>query len=109
MGGGLTGVLYVLDEPSIGLHPADHSRLLDLLFHLRDLGNSLIVVEHDEETLRRADYLIEFGPGDGYSGGQITGQGTPKESSSLSHSLTGAFLSGRSKISSPPRPARFND
>ena len=109
VGGGLTGVLYVLDEPSIGLHPADHSRLLDLLFHLRDLGNSLIVVEHDEETLRRADYLIEFGPGAGSSGGQITGQGTPKEISSLSHSLTGAFLSGRRKISSPPRPTRFND
>jgi len=104
VGGGLTGVLYVLDEPSIGLHPADHSRLLDLLFHLRDLGNSLIVVEHDEETLRRADYLIEFGPGAGSLGGRITGQGTPKEIAMLPDSLTGAFLSGRRKIT--PRPHR---
>lgn len=109
VGGGLTGVLYVLDEPSIGLHPADHSRLLDLLFHLRDLGNSLIVVEHDEETLRRADYLIEFGPGAGSSGGQITGQGTPKEISALPQSLTGAFLSGRRKISPSTRSTKFTD
>ena len=91
IGGGLTGVLYVLDEPSIGLHPSEHSRLLNLLFQLRDLGNSLIVVEHDEETLRRADYLIEFGPGAGTAGGQITGQGTPKEISALPQSLTELF------------------
>ena len=109
VGGGLTGVLYVLDEPSIGLHPADHSRLLDLLFHLRDLGNSLIVVEHDEETLRRADYLIEFGPGAGSLGGQITGQGTPAEISALPNSLTGSFLSGRRKIAFPKKKREFTD
>ena len=109
IGGGLTGVLYVLDEPSIGLHPSEHSRLLNLLFQLRDLGNSLIVVEHDEETLRRADYLIEFGPGAGTAGGQITGQGTPKEISALPQSLTGAFLSGRRKIKIPTRKSSFTD
>ncbi|NBS78887.1 excinuclease ABC subunit A [bacterium] len=98
VGGGLTGVLYVLDEPSIGLHPSDHSRLLDLLFHLRDLGNSLLVVEHDEETIRRADHIVEFGPGAGSAGGQITAQGTPKEIATHANSLTGAFLSGRRKI-----------
>ena len=109
VGGGLTGVLYVLDEPSIGLHPTDHSRLLDLLFHLRDLGNSLILVEHDEETLRRADHLIEFGPGAGSEGGHLVAQGTPKEIANRTDSLTGAFLSGRRKISFPPRPFHPRD
>ena len=103
VGGGLTGVLYVLDEPSIGLHPTDHSRLLDLLFHLRDMGNSLIVVEHDEETLRRADHLVEFGPGAGSEGGRITAQGTPSEIAANTASLTGSFLSGRRRISFPAR------
>ena len=103
LGGGLTGVLYVLDEPSIGLHPADHSRLLDLLGDLRDLGNSLLVVEHDEETLRRADHLIELGPGAGTEGGKLVAQGTPKEIASQDNSLTGAFLSGRRRITFPPR------
>lgn len=107
VGGGLTGVLYVLDEPSIGLHPSEHTRLLNLLFQLRDLGNSLIVVEHDEETLRRADYLVEFGPGAGAAGGRITGQGTPLEIAALPQSLTGAFLSGRRKIQAHPRPTPF--
>ncbi len=103
LGGGLTGVLYVLDEPSIGLHPSDHSRLLDLLCALRDLGNSLLVVEHDEETLRRADHLIELGPGAGAEGGRLVAQGTPQEISATENSLTGAFLSGRRRISFPPR------
>lgn len=103
VGGGLTGVLYVLDEPSIGLHPADHSRLLDLLFSLRDLGNSLLVVEHDEETLRRADYLIEFGPGSGSEGGRIIAQGSPKNIAENKESLTGAFLSGRRQLTFPKR------
>ena len=103
VGGGLTGVLYVLDEPSIGLHPADHSRLLDLLFSLRDLGNSLLVVEHDEETLRRADHLIEFGPGSGSEGGKIIAEGTPTQITQNKNSLTGAFLSGRRKLSFPKR------
>ena len=103
LGGGLTGVLYVLDEPSIGLHPSDHSRLLDLLAALRDLGNSLLVVEHDEETLRRADHLIELGPGAGAEGGQLVAQGTPKEIAANPNSLTGAFLSGQRRISFPAR------
>ena len=103
LGGGLTGVLYVLDEPSIGLHPADHSRLLDLLAALRDLGNSLLVVEHDEETLRRADHLIELGPGAGTEGGKLVAQGTPKEIATTPNSLTGAFLSGQRRISFPAR------
>ena len=103
LGGGLTGVLYVLDEPSIGLHPADHSRLLDLLAALRDLGNSLLVVEHDEETLRRADHLIELGPGAGTEGGKLVAQGTPKEIAAAPNSLTGAFLSGQRRISFPSR------
>ena len=109
VGGGLTGVLYVLDEPSIGLHPTDHSRLLDLLFHLRDLGNSLILVEHDEETLRRADHLIEFGPGAGSEGGHLVAQGTPQEMAARTDSLTGSFLSGRRKISFPTRPFQPRD
>lgn len=103
LGGGLTGVLYVLDEPSIGLHPADHSRLLDILAALRDLGNSLLVVEHDEETLRRADHLIELGPGAGTEGGKLIAQGTPKEIAATPNSLTGAFLSGQRRISFPAR------
>jgi len=103
LGGGLTGVLYVLDEPSIGLHPSDHSRLLDLLAALRDLGNSLLVVEHDEETLRRADHLIELGPGAGTEGGRLVAQGSPKEIASTPASLTGAFLSGQRRISFPAR------
>ena len=103
LGGGLTGVLYVLDEPSIGLHPSDHSRLLDLLAALRDLGNTLLVVEHDEETLRRADHLIELGPGAGTEGGKLVAQGTPREIASQENSLTGSFLSGRRKISFPVR------
>ena len=103
LGGGLTGVLYVLDEPSIGLHPSDHSRLLDLLAALRDLGNSLLVVEHDEETLRRADHLIELGPGAGTEGGKLVAQGTPREIASQENSLTGSFLSGRRKIFFPAR------
>jgi excinuclease ABC subunit A len=103
LGGGLTGVLYVLDEPSIGLHPADHSRLLDLLFALRDLGNSLLVVEHDEETLRRADHLIELGPGAGAQGGKLVAQGTPQQIAANQNSLTGSFLSGRRKIFFPTR------
>ena len=103
LGGGLTGVLYVLDEPSIGLHPADHSRLLDLLTALRDLGNSLLVVEHDEATLRRADHLIELGPGAGAEGGKLVAQGTPREIAATPNSLTGAFLSGQRRISFPSR------
>src|SRR5438309_4144804 len=79
IGSGLTGVLYVLDEPTIGLHPRDNRRLLQALTHLRDLGNTLVVVEHDREVIGAADYLLDFGPGAGDKGGEITAQGPPKK------------------------------
>ncbi|MGD9896013.1 MAG: excinuclease ABC subunit UvrA [Candidatus Methylacidiphilaceae bacterium] len=92
MGARLSGVLYVLDEPSVGLHPRDHRRLLGLLADLRDLGNTVVVVEHDEETILGADYLIEMGPGAGPLGGRVLGAGPPQEVLSRPHSITGAFL-----------------
>lgn len=98
MGAGLSGVLYVLDEPSIGLHQRDHARLLQALLHLRDLGNSVIVVEHDEETIKVADYIIDLGPGAGLLGGEILGEGTLEEIKATSTSLTGDYLSGRREI-----------
>lgn len=98
MGSALSGVLYVLDEPSIGLHQRDHARLLQALFHLRDLGNSVIVVEHDEETIKAADHIIDLGSGAGVLGGEIMGEGTLEEIKATSTSLTGAYLSGRKKI-----------
>src|SRR5438309_11676317 len=79
IGSGLTGVLYVLDEPTIGLHPRDNRRLLKALTHLRDLGNTLVLVEHDREVIAAADYLLDFGPGAGDRGGEITAQGPPKK------------------------------
>ncbi|MCH2172611.1 excinuclease ABC subunit UvrA [Myxococcota bacterium] len=103
VGSSLMGVLYILDEPSIGLHPRDNERLLTSLLHLRDIGNSVLVVEHDEATIRAADYVIDMGPGAGVHGGQITAQGTPKQILNDPDSLTGAFLSGRRGISIPPR------
>jgi len=101
IGSGLTGVLYVLDEPSIGLHPRDNHRLIDTLKRLRDLGNTLVVVEHDEETIRSADHLIDMGPGAGEHGGQVVAQGTPGEVERDPASLTGAYLSGRKRIEVP--------
>ena len=101
IGAALSGVLYVLDEPSIGLHPRDHARLLRTLFGLRDLGNSVLVVEHDEETIRAADYLIDMGPGAGDHGGEIMAAGTFDEVLAAPESLTGAFLSGRRAIPVP--------
>ncbi len=101
IGSGLSGVLYVLDEPSIGLHPADNARLISTLFHLRDLGNSVLVVEHDEETMRAADWLIELGPGAGPSGGSLVAQGIPRDVMRNQNSITGAFLSGRHQIPVP--------
>ncbi len=98
MGSALSGVLYVLDEPSIGLHQRDHARLLQALVHLRDLGNSVIVVEHDEETIKAADYIIDLGPRAGLLGGEIMGEGTLEEIKATPTSLTGAYLSGRKKI-----------
>jgi excinuclease ABC subunit A len=101
IGSGLTGVLYVLDEPSIGLHPRDNHRLIDTLKRLRDLGNTLVVVEHDEETIRSADHLVDMGPGAGEHGGRVVAQGTPGEVERDPASLTGAYLSGRKRIEVP--------
>src|SRR5205823_4074429 len=101
IGSGLTGVLYVLDEPTIGLHPRDNRRLLQALTHLRNLGNTLILVEHDREVIAAADYLLDFGPGAGDRGGEITAQGTPKQVTRAKNSLTGQYLSGRRAITIP--------
>ncbi len=101
IGSGLTGVLYVLDEPSIGLHQRDNTRLLNTLIKLRDLGNTLIVVEHDEETMRAADYVVDIGPGAGVHGGRIIAQGSLENVLNAPESLTGAYLSGRQVILTP--------
>ena len=103
IGSGLTGVLYVLDEPSIGLHQRDNDRLLKTLTRLRDLGNTLIVVEHDEDTIRAADYLVDIGPGAGVHGGAIVAQGSLDTLLNAPDSLTGAYLSGRQRIPTPPQ------
>ncbi|TAM89742.1 MAG: excinuclease ABC subunit UvrA [Candidimonas sp.] len=103
IGSGLTGVMYVLDEPSIGLHQRDNGRLIDTLKRLRDLGNSVIVVEHDEETIRAADYVIDMGPGAGEHGGEIVARGTPRELTHIAASLTGQYLSGARRIELPTR------
>lgn len=112
IGAGLVGVLYVLDEPSIGLHQRDNDRLLKTLIHLRDLGNTVIVVEHDEDAINAADYIVDIGPGAGVHGGNIVAEGTPLQIKKNKHSLTGAYLSGRKKIEVPtertaPDPERF--
>ncbi|MFU8837936.1 MAG: excinuclease ABC subunit UvrA [Thiohalomonadaceae bacterium] len=101
IGAGLVGVMYVLDEPSIGLHQRDNERLLQTLFHLRDLGNTVIVVEHDEDAIRSADHVVDIGPGAGVHGGQIVAQGSPAEILANEHSLTGQYLSGRRCIAIP--------
>jgi excinuclease ABC subunit A len=101
IGAGLSGVLYVLDEPSIGLHPSDTERLIRTLLRLRDLGNTVLVVEHDEAMMRAADHVIELGPAAGVHGGKITAQGTPAEVMAQKESLTGAYLSDAMKIKSP--------
>ncbi len=101
IGSGLQGVLYVLDEPSIGLHQRDNDRLIGTLKHLRDLGNSVLVVEHDEDTIRHADYLVDVGPGAGVHGGQIVAHGTPKEVAENPASITGKYLSGKETIPLP--------
>ncbi len=102
IGSKLRGVLYVLDEPSIGLHPRDNGRLLDTLHHLRDLGNTVLVVEHDAETIERADHVIDLGPRAGRLGGDLIAQGTPAEIMQTPHSLTGKYLSGHLSIPLPP-------
>jgi excinuclease ABC subunit A len=101
IGAGLVGVMYVLDEPSIGLHQRDNQRLLATLTHLRDLGNTVIVVEHDEEAIRSGDYVVDMGPGAGVHGGQVVVHGTAEEVAACSESLTGQYLSGRRKIEIP--------
>ncbi|MGV7244817.1 excinuclease ABC subunit UvrA [Caballeronia sp. M23-90] len=99
IGSGLTGVMYVLDEPSIGLHQRDNDRLIDTLKHLRDIGNSVIVVEHDEDMIRMADYVVDMGPGAGVHGGEIVSQGTAKHVQNDPNSMTGQYLSGKRSIS----------
>ena len=103
IGSKLRGVLYVLDEPSIGLHPRDNDRLLETLTQLRDLGNTVLVVEHDAETIERADYVIDLGPGAGRLGGELVAQGTPAEIASNPESLTGQYLSGALEIAVPAK------
>lgn len=101
IGSGLTGVMYVLDEPSIGLHQRDNDRLLETLKRLRDLGNSVIVVEHDEDAINSADYVVDMGPGAGVHGGMVVAEGTPAQIKKSSQSLTGQYLSGKKRISMP--------
>ncbi|MDR0884579.1 MAG: excinuclease ABC subunit UvrA [Oscillospiraceae bacterium] len=108
IGSSLMGVLYILDEPSIGLHQSDNAKLLETLKHLRDLGNTLIVVEHDEETMLAADYLVDIGPGAGIHGGEIVAQGTPQEVMADVNSITGRYLSGREKIAVPTTRRKGN-
>src|SRR6266496_1243619 len=110
IGSGLVGVLYILDEPSIGLHQRDNQRLLDTLRRLRDLGNTVIVVEHDAETMRRADYILDLGPGPGVHGGAVVAQGSPAEIMANPNSLTGRYLRGDMRVALPHRlrmPMRY--
>ena len=108
IGAGLVGVMYVLDEPSIGLHQRDNDRLLKTLTHLRDLGNTVIVVEHDEDAIREADHVIDIGPGAGVHGGQVIAQGTPDEVKNNPNSVTGQYLSGVRKIEVPKQRVPVN-
>lgn len=103
IGSGLTGVMYVLDEPSIGLHQRDNTKLLESLYHLRDLGNTVIVVEHDEDTIRRADHIIDIGPGAGEHGGSVVAEGTVEDIIKSKDSVTGKYLSGKCSIAIPKR------
>jgi len=109
IGVGLTGVLYILDEPSIGLHPRDNGSLLDTLEKLRDLKNTVIVVEHDEETIRRADHLVDLGPGAGTQGGELVGEGSAPQVSVSVRSLTGKYLTGELRIPLPPNRKPWRD
>ncbi len=109
IGAGLVGVMYILDEPSIGLHQRDNDRLLKTLFHLRDLGNTVLVVEHDEDAIRSADHLIDIGPGAGVHGGEVIAQGTPEQVFANSNSVTGQFLSGRRSIHVPEKRTPYDE
>ena len=108
IGAGLVGVMYVLDEPSIGLHQRDNERLLSTLTHLRDLGNTVIVVEHDEDAIREADHVIDIGPGAGVHGGEIIAEGTLEDILASEHSLTGKYLSGKEQIEVPKKRTPFD-
>jgi excinuclease ABC subunit A len=108
IGSNLTGVLYVLDEPSIGLHQRDNTRLIETLKKLRDLGNTLIVVEHDEDTIRSADHVLDIGPGAGIHGGYVVAEGTPEEIEANPKSLTGQYLSGKKRIEVPAKRRKSN-
>ena len=101
IGSGLTGVLYILDEPSIGLHQRDNDRLIGTLKHLRDLGNTVIVVEHDTDTMFAADHIVDIGPGAGVNGGEVVGEGTAEELMKCPRSITGKYLSGELAIEVP--------
>ena len=101
IGSGLVGVMYILDEPSIGLHQRDNDRLLQTLIHLRNQGNTVIVVEHDEDAIRNADFVLDIGPGAGVHGGEIVASGTPQEVMQNPASLTGQYLSGKQSIVIP--------
>ncbi|NQY25633.1 MAG: excinuclease ABC subunit UvrA [Piscirickettsiaceae bacterium] len=109
IGAGLVGVMYILDEPSIGLHQRDNERLLSTLTRLRDLGNTVIVVEHDEDAIRAADYVLDIGPGAGVHGGEIVARGTPDEIMNSEQSLTGQYLSGKRKIAVPKERTPYHD
>jgi excinuclease ABC subunit A len=109
IGAGLVGVMYILDEPSIGLHQRDNDRLLQTLTHLRDLGNTVIVVEHDEDAIRKADYIVDVGPGAGVHGGEIIAQGSLSQIQSSKKSLTGAYLSGKKVIAIPAKRTPITD
>ena len=108
IGSSLTGVLYILDEPSIGLHQRDNGKLIATLKNLRDLGNSVIVVEHDEDTMREADFIVDIGPGAGIHGGEVVAVGTPDEVAECENSITGAYLSGRKRIEIPKKRREGN-
>jgi excinuclease ABC subunit A len=108
IGAGLVGVMYILDEPSIGLHQRDNQRLLNTLTHLRDLGNTVIVIEHDEEAIRASDHVVDIGPGAGVHGGEIVSQGTPAEIIADRHSLTGRYLAGDEVIPTPAHRGTFD-
>ncbi|HEX5456407.1 MAG TPA: excinuclease ABC subunit UvrA, partial [Candidatus Saccharimonadales bacterium] len=103
IGSGLQGVLYVLDEPSIGLHQRDNNRLINTLCHLRDIGNTVVIVEHDEETIRTSDHVLDIGPGAGVHGGHVVAEGTPKDVAKNEKSVTGQYLSGKKKIAVPKK------
>src|SRR5262249_48881962 len=109
VGSGLVGACYVLDEPTIGLHQRDNTRLISTLRHLTDIGNTVLVVEHDEEMIRSADHILDIGPGPGVHGGRVVAQGTVDEIAAEPRSLTGDYLAGRKKIETPRERRSLSD